>query len=65
MGEVRNAYKILFGKPERKRLGGKRGRRRGDNIRLDLRKIVEWIYLALDTDQWRALVKTIMMLRVT
>jgi hypothetical protein len=39
MGAVRNAYKILFGKPERKRpLGGPRGRWEY-NIRVDVREI--------------------------
>jgi hypothetical protein len=43
-------------------------RRCKDNIRMNLRKIewkiVDWIHLALDRDQWRALVKTVMNLRV-
>jgi hypothetical protein len=37
MGEKRNAYRILVGKPERKRPLGRR--RRGDNIKMDLKEI--------------------------
>jgi hypothetical protein len=43
-------------------------RRWEDNIRMDLREIgfgdVDWIYLAQDRDGWRALVNTVMNLRV-
>jgi hypothetical protein len=39
-----------------------------DNINIDLREIgwddVDWIDLAQDRDQWRALVNTVMNLRV-
>jgi hypothetical protein len=64
MGEERNVYKILMGKPE-----GKRPRCRWeDGIRMDLRKIglgsVEWIQVAQDRDRWRALVNTVMNLWV-
>jgi hypothetical protein len=66
-GDMRNVYKILFGKPERKRpLRGPR-RRWEDNIRMDLRETgwesVNWIQLAQDRDQWRAAVNTVMNLR--
>jgi hypothetical protein len=37
MGEMRNAYSILVGKPERKRTLGRPKRRWEDNIRIDLR----------------------------
>jgi hypothetical protein len=65
---MRNAYKILVGKPEGKRPLGRPGRRWEDNIRIDLRKIgwkaVEWMYLARDTNKWQVLVDTVMNLRV-
>jgi hypothetical protein len=56
------------GKPEGKRpLGGLR-RRREDNIKIDLREIrwvfMDWIDLADDRDQWRALVNTVKNRRV-
>jgi hypothetical protein len=39
-----------------------------DNIKMDLREIgwdgTDWIDLAQDRDQWRALVNTVMILRV-
>jgi hypothetical protein len=63
-----NACMILVGKPDRKRpIGGPR-RRWLDNIKIDLREIewgcMDWNDLAKDRDQWRALVKTVMNLRV-
>jgi hypothetical protein len=67
-GETKNAYRILVGKPQGKSPLGKPRRRREDNIRMDLRGIgwggMDWIDLAQDRDQWRALVNTIMNLRV-
>jgi hypothetical protein len=68
MGETRNAYRILVGTPEGKRPLGRPRRRWVDNIKIDLREIgwdgVDWIDLAQDSDQWRALVNTVMNLRV-
>jgi hypothetical protein len=69
MGETRNAYRILMGKPEGKRLLGRPRRRWVDNIKMDLIEI-EWddvdsIELAQDRDQWRAHVNTVMNLRVS
>jgi hypothetical protein len=69
-GERRNAYRILVGTPEGKRPLGRPRRRWEDNIRMDLREIgwggsgVDWIDLSEDRDQWRALVNTVMNLRV-
>jgi hypothetical protein len=67
-GEKRNAYRILVGKPERKRPLGKPRHRWEDNIRMNVREIgwggMDWIDLAQDRDQWRALVNTVMNLRV-
>jgi hypothetical protein len=69
MGEKVSAYRILVGKPEEKRPLGRPGRRWVNNIKMDLREIgwdgVDWIDMAQDRDQWRALVNTVMNLRVT
>jgi hypothetical protein len=68
MGEIRNVYNILVGKPEGKRQLGRPRRRWEGNIRSDLREIgwqsVDWINLVQDRDQWRALVNKVMNLRV-
>jgi hypothetical protein len=68
MGANRNAYRILVGKPELKRPQGRPRRRWEDNIRMDLTEIgwggMDRIDLAQDTNQWRALVNTVMNLRV-
>jgi hypothetical protein len=68
MGETRNAYMILVGKPEGKRPLGRPRCRWVNNIKMELREIrwdgMEWIELAQDWDQWRALVNTVMNLRV-
>jgi hypothetical protein len=68
MGEKRNAYRLLVGMPEGKRQLGRPRRRLVDNIKIDLLEIgwggVDWICLAQDRDKWRALVNTIIKLRV-
>jgi hypothetical protein len=68
MGEERNMYKVLVGKPEGKRPLGRPRRRWEDGIRMDLRKIglgsVDWIRLAEDRDRWWAVVSEVMNLRV-
>jgi hypothetical protein len=55
-------------KPEGKRPLGRPRRWWVDNIKIDLRAIgwfgVDWIDLAQDRDQWRALVDMVMNLRV-
>jgi hypothetical protein len=65
---MKNAYKIFVGKPEWNRaLGRLRGRWK-DDIWTDAKEIgwevVDWIHLARDRGQWRALVKTVMNRRV-
>jgi hypothetical protein len=68
MWEKKNAYSILMGKPERKKPLGRPRRRWMDNIKTNLREIggdgMDWIDLAQDRDQWRALVNTVMNFRV-
>jgi hypothetical protein len=67
MGEGRNVYRVLVGKPEGKRLLERPRRRWEDGIKMDLREIgggVEWIHLAQDRDRWRAVVNAVMNLRV-
>jgi hypothetical protein len=64
MGETRNACRILVGKPERLRPLGRPRRRWVDNIKIDLRDGIDWIDLAQVRYQWRALVNTVMNLRV-
>jgi hypothetical protein len=68
VGEERNVYIVLMGKPGGKRPLGRPRRRWEDGIRMDLREIgwgsVDRIQLAQDRDRWRALVNTVMKLRV-
>jgi hypothetical protein len=68
MGEKRNAYTILMGKPERKRPLGTPRRRWVDNIKMDVRDIgwdsMDWIDLTQDRDQWRDLVNMVINLQV-
>jgi hypothetical protein len=66
--ERRGNYKASVGKPERNRPLGRPRRRWEDGIRMDFREIgwgsVDWIQLAQDRDRWRAVVNTVMNLRV-
>jgi hypothetical protein len=68
MGEKRNAYRLLVGKPEGRRPLGRPRCRWLNNIRRDLVEVVwgdvDWIGLAQDRDRWRALVNSILHLRV-
>ena len=68
MGEERGVYRVLMGKPERKRPLGRPRRRWVDNIRMDLQEVgcgyVDWNGLVQDRDRWRTIVSTVMNLRV-
>jgi hypothetical protein len=68
MGEKRNVYRLLVGKPEGKRPLGRPRRRWIDNSKKDLSEIgvsvVDWIGLAQDRYSWRAVVNSVMNLRV-
>jgi hypothetical protein len=68
MRETRNAYRILVGKPEEKTPLGRPRRRWVDNITIDPRDIgwdgVDWIDLALNRDQCRTPVNTVINFRV-
>jgi hypothetical protein len=69
MGVVRGAYNILVGRPEGRRPLGRPRRRWEDNIKMDIREIgfgdVDWSHLVQDMDRWRALVNTVINLRVS
>jgi hypothetical protein len=61
----RNVYRLLVGKPEGRRPLGRQRRRWLDNVRMDLvRDLVDWIGVAQDRDRWRALVNSVLNLRV-
>jgi hypothetical protein len=68
MEEKRSAYRLMVGKPEGRRPLGRSGRRRMDNIRMYLgvvgRGDVDWIGLSQDRNRWRALVNSVLDLRV-
>jgi hypothetical protein len=67
MGEKRNTYGLLVGKPEGRRPLGRPRHKRVDNIRMDLGEVgwgdVDRIGLAKDRDRWRALVNSVLNLR--
>jgi hypothetical protein len=68
MGEKKNAYRLLVGKPQGKRPLGRPRRRWVDNIRMDFGEVgwsdVDWIGLALDRNRWRAVVNSVLNLWV-
>jgi hypothetical protein len=68
MGKKRNLHRILVRKPEGKGPLGRPRRRWVDNIKMDLREIgwdgMDVMDMAQDWDQWRALVNTVLNLRV-
>jgi hypothetical protein len=67
-GEKRNPNRILVKKPEGNRPLGRPRRRWDDNIIMELRGIgkgvMDWIDIAQDRNQWRALVNTVMDIQV-
>jgi hypothetical protein len=68
IGEKRNTYRILVENTEEKRPLERPRRRWADNTKMDLRDVwwdgMDWIDQTQDRDQWRALVNTVMKLRV-
>jgi hypothetical protein len=68
VGEGRGVYRVLVGRPEKKRRLVRPRRRWKDNIKLDLKEIdidgSNWIRLGQDRVQWQAFVNTAMNLRV-
>jgi len=68
MSEERVAYRVLVGKPERKRPLGRPRRMWVNIIRMDLQEVgcgyMDWIGLAQDRDRWRTLVSAVLNLRV-
>jgi hypothetical protein len=68
MGEKMNAYRLFVGKPEGKRPLGRPRRRSVDTIRMDLGEVgwgdVDCIGLTKDRNRWRALVNSVLNLRV-
>jgi len=67
-GGRERVYRVLVGKPGGKRTLGRPRRRWEDNIKKELQEVEggceDWMELAQDRDRWRALVSTVMNLRV-
>jgi len=68
MVEERGVYRVVVGKPERKRPLGRPRRRLVDNIRMDLQEVrcgyMDWIGLVQDRDRWWTLASAVMNLRI-
>ena len=68
MGEGRGVHKVLVEKPEGKRPMARPRRRWEDNIKMDLQEggggCGDWMELVQDRDRWRALMNTVLNLRV-
>jgi hypothetical protein len=67
-GEKRNAYRIFVRMTEENRSLGRPRCRWVDNIKMDFREVglggIYWIDLSQDRGKWRALVSTVIPLRV-
>ena len=67
-GKRKGVYRVLVGKPERKRPVGRPRRRWEDNIKMDLQEVVCWVLDQIDVAQsrnrWRAPVNEVLNLRV-
>jgi len=68
MGEGRDTYRVLVGKPEGKRPLGRPKHRWEDNIKMEPQEVgcggMDWIELAQDRDRWWALMNAVMNLQV-
>jgi hypothetical protein len=64
MGEKRNVYRLLVGKPKGKKPLERPRFKWMDNIKMDILEVgvsvVDWIGLAQDRYRWRALVNAVM-----
>ena len=67
-GEIIGAYRVLVGKPERRRPLGIPRFRWEDNIKTDVLDVglggMDWIDLTQDRDRWWAVVNAVMNIRV-
>jgi len=67
-GEERHIYRVLVGKPERRRPLGRSRYRWEDNVKMDFQEVgcggMDWIELAQVRDRWRSLVNAVVNLRV-
>ena len=68
MGDTRGAYRVLVGRPERKKALGRPRRKRENNIKMGIQEMgwgnMDWIAMAQDRDKWGAVVNAVMNLRV-
>ena len=68
MRERGGIYRVLVGKPERKRPLGRPRHRWEDNIKMALQEVgcggMDWIKLAQGRDKWQVLANAVMNLRV-